>query len=126
MRAIFFGIIGLAMFWLLLGVDTVESTPKYKTPRRTMPVVRIDATKIYKMADQMPLFKKGDPPTREKRENRSCSLTAINDYISFNQKYFRECGCYGGTVVAQLIIDRKGRVEDVIIKRSWACKSLDA
>lgn len=125
MRAIFFGIIGVAMLWLLLGVCTVEPTTKAKTPKRVKPPELVDTTKIYKVADQMPLFKKCDPPTNERRENRSCSVTAIYDYIAEHQKYFNECGCYQGTVVAQLIIDRKGIVEDVSIKRSFGCKPLD-
>jgi hypothetical protein len=126
LRAIFFGIIGLAMLWLLLGVCTVKPTLKSKIPRRTMPAEQIDTMKIYKMADQMPLFRKCDPPTREKRENRSCSITAIHDYIAAHQKYFQECGCsIAGIIIAQLIIDKKGRVEDVTIKRSFGCERLD-
>lgn len=127
MRRIFFTIIILAGLWLILGVCTIPNSKGIGQTSKAALVgfSEVDTQKLYKMVDKMPLYKKCDPPSNNRRENRSCSTTAINQYIYPQLEYSNNCGRYTGRITAELLIDRKGNVENVRIKKSFGCEELD-
>ena len=112
----------------MLGVCTIPNSNGIINASGTVSLFsfsEVDTQKIYKMVDKMPLFKKCDPPSNKRRENRSCSTTAINQYIYPQLEYFNNCDSYKGRITTELLINRKGDVEDVRIKNSFGCNELD-
>lgn len=128
LRRIFFAIIILSGLWLMLDVCTIPNSKgldRASHHKMILASLEIDTQKVYKRVEKMPLFKKCDPPSLVRRENRSCSTTAINQYIYPRLKRFDSCEISKGRITTELLIDRKGMVEDVRIKSSFGCQPLD-